>query len=81
MHLLDMYAFFESENMGEGSHCAYKNIGFLFKFETLLTLDGSSSERFLEIEGRLVCLFVLGIRQFPVFILINFMSTVNKKIN
>lgn len=63
--------------MGGGSHCDYENIGFLFKFETLLRLDGSSSERFLEIEGRLFCLFVLGIRQFPVFILINFMPIVN----
>ena len=51
--------------MGGGSHCDYKNISFLFKFGTIFRLDGLSSERFLCIEGRLVGLFVLGIRQFP----------------
>ena len=65
MHLLETYAFFELKDMGGGSHCDYKNISFLFKFGTIFRLDGLSSERFLWIEGTFVCLFVLGIRQFP----------------
>lgn len=60
-----MYAFFKPEDMGGGSQCNYKNISFLFKFGTVFRLDALSFERFLWIEGRLVCLFVLGIRRSP----------------
>lgn len=51
--------------MGGRSHCDYKNISFLFKFGTVFRLDGLSSERFLWIEGRFVCLVVLGLGQLP----------------
>lgn len=63
MRLLEMYAFFEPEDMGGGSQCDYKNISFLFKFGTIFRLDGLSFERFLWIEGRFGCLFVLGINK------------------
>lgn len=58
MRLLETYGFFEPEDTGKGSHCDYKNVSFLFKFGTVFRLEGLSSERFLWIKGRLVCLFV-----------------------
>lgn len=66
MHVLETYGFcFEPEDLEGRSHYDYKNTSFLFKFGCIVGFDGLSSERFLWVEGRAVCLFVLGIRLFP----------------